>query len=279
MFCKNCGNKMDDQQVFCGNCGQPVVENQENTSPKANNFAIMKLIKIYFAKPITFFSELNDEDSTKASIVLVIVLPIIYGLLNILYKSSLINSIINKFKGLPDVLSGIGIITPKEAVQAKQEMIVSSGFLDMKNKIYALFDNKDIFLNGVIQVIGIVVLTGIILAILNAIMLKNKLSNKHICLLATAAYIPLVLSLGVSIIATFISIIFGAFIILFGYILSFITLYSGIIQLSEEKKDNIFILMAILFLVVSAIASIVIVKQFESSITSVSNIYKLIQSW
>jgi len=274
MFCKNCGREVAEGDGFCGNCGQPA-ENREGVKlHKLNDFMIIKLIKTYFTKPLSFFSEFKNEDSVKTSVGLLVGLPIIYGLLNILYTSSLINSFLNLFNKLPDILSKAGIISVQEAIMAKKELLLSSEVEDMKNKISAFVDNKDVFLNGVGQVIGIIILTGIILAIINAAILKNKMSYKDILIISTASYIPLVLSLIVAIIATFISVIFGAFILISGYILSVITIYSGIRQLSEEKNDKVFMIMAILFVVISAVLAIVITKQFENSIIEITNAVK-----
>ena len=121
---------------------------------------------------------------------------------------------------------------------ASQQLMMSSQVLQAKSNINAMVDNKDIFLNGAIQVLVIMVVTAIILAILNAIILKNKIKPIDIIFISTASYIPLVLSMAVASIATLISIIFGLLILASGYILSFITLYSGIRQISDEKNDK-----------------------------------------
>ena len=279
MFCKNCGKEVAEGDGFCGNCGQSSENKPGIKLHIAKDFMIVKLIKTYFTKPLSFFSELKNEDSVKTSVGLLIGLPIIYGLLNILYTSSLINSFFNMFNKLPDILSKAGIISAKEAIMAKQELLLSSEVVDVKNKISAFVDNKDIFFNGAGQVIGIIILTGIILAIINAAILKNKMSYKDILIISTASYIPLVLSLILAIIATFISVIFGAFILISGYILSFITIYSGIRQLSEEKNDKVFIIMAILFVVISAVLQYLVTKQFENSIMEILNVYETMENF
>ena len=284
MFCKNCGSEMLDGDKFCGTCGQSQSERVESakasvSSARMNDSALIKLFKSYFIKPLSFFSELKDEDLVKTSVALVLGLPIIHGLLSILYTSALINSTFSMLKQLPNILASAKIISEQEALRASQELMMSSQVLQAKSNINAMIDNKDIFLNASGQVLGIIVMTAIVLAILNAIILKNKMKPMDIIFISAASYIPLVLSMALTTIATLISIIFGLLILASGYILSFITLYSGIRQISDEKNDKIFILMTILFISVSAILSICVLKRIESSLSETMNIFNNLKSF
>ena len=284
MFCKNCGNEMLDGDKFCGGCGQQQsgsVGNSTGFVPPTimKDSGLIKLFKNYFIKPLSFFSELKGEDLVKTSVALFLGLPIIYGLLNMLYTSALINSAFSMLKKLPNILVDAKIISEKEALQAGKELMMSSQVLQAKSNINALIDNKDIFLNGAVQVLVITVVTAIILAILNAIILKNKIKPIDIIFISTASYIPLVLSMALASIATLISIIFGLLILASGYILSFITLYSGIKQISDEKNDKIFILMTILFISISAILSICVLKRIESSLSETMNIFNNLKNF
>lgn len=156
---------------------------------------------------------------------------------------------------------------------------MSNQMLDIKNKINAMIDNKEIFLTGFGNVLVMIIVTAIILAILNSIILKNKIQFTDILFISISSYIPLVLSMALGTLATLISIIFGAFVIISGYILSFITLYSGIRQISNEKNDKVFTLMAILFLVISAVLSILIVQEIQSSIMTIVNNFNSIKQF
>lgn len=276
MFCKNCGSKIVNGDRFCGSCGQQQLVNLEAyggfASVVRSNSILVKLLKSYFIKPVSFFSELKGEDLLKTSVALLLGLPIIAGLLNILYSSALINSIFSIIKKLPGILAEAKIITENEALQASQELMMSSKILDAKSRINSLIDNKDVFLNGAGQVLVIIILTAVLLAILNALILKNRIKPADILFISTASYIPLVLSMVLAIIATFISITFGLLILVSGYILSFITLYSGIRQFSDENNDKIFILMTILFVLISAILAICIATKLESSLITLKSI-------
>ena len=35
MFCKKCGAKIDDDSIYCGNCGARIIGNQENNFTKS----------------------------------------------------------------------------------------------------------------------------------------------------------------------------------------------------------------------------------------------------
>lgn len=282
MFCKNCGNEILNVDRFCGNCGQSVDGAKTEKviiSSTLKDSVMIRLLKTYFVKPVSFFTELQGEDLVKTSVALFFGLSIINGLLNILYNSALINSVFGMIKKLPDMLANFGIISRQEATQATTEMLMSNQMLDIKNKINAMIDNKEIFLTGFGNVLVMIIVTAIILAILNSIILKNKIQFTDILFISTSSYIPLVLSMALGALATLISIIFGAFVIISGYILSFITLYSGIRQISNEKNDKVFTLMAILFLVISAILSILIVQEIQSSIMTVANSFNSIKQF
>ena len=117
-----------------------------------------------------------------------------------------------------------------------------------------------------------IILTGVVLLILNAVVLKNKIKKEDVLFIVTASYIPMVLSVAAASLVTLISISFGLFILASGYILSFITLYSGIRQLSEETNDKTFMLMIILFLIISALLSICVTKYIETSFVQIKGI-------
>lgn len=278
MFCKNCGNEVLDGDKFCGVCGCQQSETGSmprsgHTRIKVADAGLIKLCKNYFIKPVSFFSELKGEELLKSSIALLIGLPIIYGILNILYASAFLNSIFSMIQKLPQILASAKIISEQEAARGSQELMMSNEMLEAKSKINALIDNKDIFLGAFAHIFIIMILTAIILAILNAIILKNKINLVDILFLSTASYIPLVISMVLASIVTFISIIFGLLILFSGYALSFITLYSGIKQISEENRDKVFMIITILFVLCSALLSIVIVKYIESSLISTMNIF------
>ncbi|GKU23229.1 YIP1 family protein [Clostridium folliculivorans] len=274
MFCKNCGNQIIEGDKFCGACGQPVDNPSGNSIRIKSEIGgeIVNSIKTYFTKPLSFFSEFKEKDVLRPSIVLLVVLPIIYGVFNILYTSAVINSIVNMIGKLPQLLSKTGMLSKAEATLAQASLMQSSEVTASKSMLHSLISNKDIFIKGVIQLLLIIILTGVVLLILNAVVLKNKIKKEDVLFIVTASYIPMVLSVAAASLVTLISISFGLFILASGYILSFITLYSGIRQLSEETNDKTFMLMIFLFLIISALLSICVTKYIEASFVQIKGI-------
>lgn len=281
MFCKNCGNQMEEGDRFCGGCGQPTDGGGSNNNivKTVNNGELIKLIKTYFTKPLSFFSEFRDKDVVKPSIILLVALPILYGIINIIYTSSVISAIFSMLKKLPDILAKAGLISQLELAEVKSEILMSNEVLSFKSKVDALIDNKDIFLKAAGQLLLIIIVTAIILLILNIVILKNKIRTEDILFIAVMSYIPLVLSGVLASLGTMVSIFWGIFIVFSGYILSFITLFSGIKQLSEESNDKAFILMIILFIIVSAILSICVTKYIESSFLEIKSMLDSVDSF
>lgn len=274
MFCKNCGNQIIEGDKFCGACGQPVDNPGGNSIRIKSEIGgeVVNSIKTYFTKPLSFFSEFKEKDVLRPSIVLLVVLPIIYGVFNILYTSAVINSIVNMIGKLPQLLSKTGMLSKAEATLAQASLMQSSEVTASKSMLHSLISNKDIFIKGVIQLLIIIILTGVVLLILNAVVLKNKIKKEDVLFIVTASYIPMVLSVAAASLVTLISISFGLFILASGYILSFITLYSGIRQLSEETNDKTFMLMIFLFLIISALLSICVTKYIEASFVQIKGI-------
>lgn len=286
MFCKKCGREMKEGDMFCGECGEPVAESRDNRKQRTSyepgpsspsfdlsNSQILKLIKIYLFKPLSFFSEFKGKETVKTSIALILGLPFLYGIINIIYSSAIVSSFFSGIKKIPDILANANIISFQEAIEAKTQLAMSTEFLTFRNQIENMIDNKKIFLNGFLQIFIIIIVTIIILEMLNMLMLKSKIKAIDILFISSASYIPLLLSLIVASLASLVSILLGVFIMIFGYVLSFITLYSGIKQFSDEKNDKIFAVMTITFVIVSVIGTIIITKSFEDSLLTIKNFF------
>ena len=270
MFCRNCGSVVSENDAFCTNCGTPAQggnsQNQKVGQVSIGDSAIVKLFKNYFKKPLTFFNEVKEEDSVKLSVIMIIAFPIIYGILKILYFSVLINTIIKSISKLPSLLAEFGIISKSDLVLA-QKYFLSNDYISAKNNIDTMISNivdkKDIFFSGMLSFLAIVVTTGIILFILNAVMYKNKMNYKNTIFVSISSFFPLVIALLLASIVTSVSIIAGFFIMISGFILSCITLYSGVKQTSEESETKIFYSMGIYYIILSILFTIVINNRLD----------------
>ena len=55
-FCKNCGNKLEENQKFCPNCGK-VLNSKDNAIKKSNLIIVLNILKylFYFISFVIFF--------------------------------------------------------------------------------------------------------------------------------------------------------------------------------------------------------------------------------
>ncbi len=71
MFCYRCGNKIDDDSIFCSNCGASICENKENKNTNATNKIKTKLANknalvaavVIIGMIVFFCSSSNDKNS------------------------------------------------------------------------------------------------------------------------------------------------------------------------------------------------------------------------
>lgn len=123
-----------------------------------------------------------------------------------------------------------------------------------------------------------IVLTGIILLVVNAILLKGKNKIIDLFFLSCITYMPFVIASLLGTLATYISILFGWLIIISGIILSFITLFNGLKEISEETEDKVFITVAVTFIIFAIIASIFVATYVPSNISDFINKIKAMDS-
>ena len=74
MYCSNCGNKIEEDEKFCGKCGQPVSNNIEvnnTTKPhikiKFNHLIILIIIAFIVMLGIFFTIKLNNGNFKNCS--------------------------------------------------------------------------------------------------------------------------------------------------------------------------------------------------------------------
>lgn len=296
MFCKNCGKEIKEGDLFCGECGTPVggqnpADNGASQKQNQNTYKvevqmpafnlegcqILKLLKIYFTRPLSFFKEFKECDNVKTAAAMTIALPFIYAVLNMIYTSTIVSAFFSGLKKIPEFLAKADMISFEEAIRAQAEMSTSKEFYALKGTFKELIDYKKIFGSAFLQMLGIIAVIFIIIAIINAVMLKNKIKVSNIFFVASVSFMPFVLSVAAASIINFISILCGVFIIASGYILSFITLYNGVKELGNEKEDKIFFILVILFVLISIITAMFITKQAEASLLEIKHIFSSVE--
>ncbi|WP_294406335.1 zinc ribbon domain-containing protein [uncultured Clostridium sp.] len=279
MFCKNCGASVNTDDVFCGECGGRVnstgsTENirRENIA-RANNEMVGKA-KNYFMNPVSFLSQLGEDNLMKKILIFALGLPVLSGIINILYSSIFIKAILKTVEKIPNIF-GKGMASSLFSTGIK----MSDEYRELKDMLENLLDKNEIFMGGFIHVLGIIIITFIIIEIINIAILKGKMHHEKIMLLSAVSYIPLIVCMLAGAVGTYFSILFGFFMILSGYILSFINLYNGLKLYTKDEEDMVYKLMGLFFIILSVILSFIIVTQFKSSISSLMNTISMFYSF
>lgn len=279
MFCKNCGASVNAEDIFCGECGGRVnsTENAGNIRREnitAANSEMMNKAKNYFMNPVTFLSQLGEDNLMKKILIFALGLPVLSGIINILYSSILIKAILKTVEKIPNIF-GKGMASGLFSAGIR----MSDEYRELKGMLETLLDKNEIFTGGFIHVLGIIIVTFIIIEIINIAILRGKIQHEKMMLLSTVSYIPLVVCMFAGVVGTYFSILFGIFMMLSGYVLSFINLYNGLKLYSEDEEDRVYKLMGIFFIILSIILSFIIVTQFKSSINSFMNTLSMFDSF
>lgn len=279
MFCKNCGASVNTEDIFCGECGGRVnsTENAENIRREnitAANSEMMNKAKNYFMNPVSFLSQLGEDNLMKKILIFVLGLPVLSGIINILYSSILIKAILKTVEKIPNIF-GKGMASNLFSTGIR----MSDEYRELKDMLETIFDKNEIFTGGFIHVLGIIIITFIIIEVINIAVLKGKIQHEKIMLLSAVSYIPLVVCMFAGVVGTYFSILFGIFMMLSGYVLAFINLYNGLKLYSEDEEDKVYKLMGLFFVILSIIVSFIIVTQFKSSISSFMNTLSMFDSF
>lgn len=291
MFCSNCGNKLEGGDEFCSNCGYKVSSrntsvssskmidfDSENIKKTISSYSLVKILKKYFINPLSFIKDFKGKELTRPVIELLISLSIINGFLNIFYTSTFIRKVFNVIKKLPNILVKSGVISPNEYLNDFYTGNIEKELTVIRTTIENYIDYKSIFFSGVARLLIMIVLTGIILLVVNAILLKGKNKIIDLFFLSCITYMPFVIASLLGTLATYISMLFGWLIIISGIILSFITLFNGLKEISEETEDKVFITVAVTFIIFAIIASIFVATYVPSNISDFINKIKAMDS-
>ncbi|MCM8710080.1 zinc ribbon domain-containing protein [Clostridium sp. SYSU_GA19001] len=276
MYCQKCGTKLNENDKFCGMCGNPV----NNTSPQIpvninlsketyqnvvnnlkdvtySNNGIINIFNTYIKKPITIFEEFKEKDTFNASIAMFILFPIIYGLLSILYSIELVNGVISFIKNLPMKMAKFGIMSSMEAAETVIDIQTDKEFLTFAAKAKTFLNKGDIFKYSALSFFLLMLITFIVVLVINTVMLNKKINFKSILFIVGISYIPFILAFVVQLIIGVISISFSNTMLAVSFSLTTVTLYKGIHEYSQVSKDKVFHSTALVIFVTSLVIMIV----------------------
>lgn len=302
MFCKNCGKQINESDAFCGFCGTKVnvasTENFENESSNNINMGdrvrdngmkqpvythqninfketiFGKLACNYFKKPVSIFSLMKNENTTKTSIGFLFGIPVIYGLFHMLFFMSFFKNIVeNILHFINNIGSAFGLGYSnldfyKYSSEISKIKTTVESYLSMNMKY------GNYFLNGMISMFCIIAITFIAIEVCNATILKKGMSHKNILFVSTVGFIPLILAIILNNVVIYISFVATVVIIMLGFIVSLITIFSGISQLVDVERDRVFCTILISSAALMCIVPLIMKTSLSSCIETIMGIVK-----
>lgn len=307
MFCKNCGKQINESDVFCGFCGtkvkiasrgdfeneisdntnkgdrvrdneikQPVYTHQ-NVNFKETIFG--KIACNYFKKPLSIFSLMKNENTTKTSIGFLFGIPVIYGLFHMLFFISFFKNIVNNIFYYMNKLGSIFGLGDSNLDFYQYSSEISKIKTTVESYLSVNMKYPNYFLNGMLIMFLIIAITFIVIEICNATILKNSMSHKNILFVSTVGFIPLMLAIILNNVVIYISFVATIAIIILGLIMSLVTIFSGISQLSDMKKDRAFWTILISSAALMCVMPFIMKISLSSCIETVMGIVKSMNSF
>lgn len=266
MFCKVCGKEIKEGDAFCTSCGAKISDDsslnvaQKSTTNEKYDYEVQnegeyiqshrnfketmfgKIVINYFKDPFQVFSIMKNEDTTSTSIGILIGTIILYGIFSMLYFITFLKNIVDIFfraiNSLSDNLKNILNIDISDYYNYSEE--ISS----LKNGINAYLttrgDNFNYFIKSALSIGILILITFVIIEICNSIILKNRITHKNILFISAIGFTPLLMSTIVNNILIYISFFATIILAIFGFIMSLITIFIGILQVSNKKDDKIY---------------------------------------
>ena len=266
MFCKVCGKEIKEGDAFCTSCGakisddsslnitQKPTDNEEYDYEAQNEDEYVqahrsfketmlgKTVINYFKHPFQVFSIMKNEDTASTSIGILVGTIILYGIFSMLYFITFLKNIVDIFfraiNSLSNSLKNILNIDISDYYNYSEEIS------NLKNGINTYLttrgDNFSYFIRSALSIGILILITFVIIEICNSIILKNRITHKNILFISAIGFTPLLISTIVNNILIYISFFATIILAIFGFIMSLITIFIGMLQVSNKKDDKIY---------------------------------------
>lgn len=152
MFCTKCGDQLDNDALFCTSCGNKVLENSIGEKGSSINIPISKdattnFFKIIFSalkSPSSSVSILNENFSSKNTLIFFISTLILIPLVNLLTLKTFISNILISLAELGNILEGgrlssFELSAMKPFLNTGLDKVLPYGQIFMYNLIYFIF--------------------------------------------------------------------------------------------------------------------------------------------
>lgn len=152
MFCTKCGNQLDTDALFCTSCGNKVLQNSMEEKGSSINISISKdattnFFKVLFSalkSPSSSVSILNENFSSKNTLILFISTLILIPLVNLLTLKTFISNILISLAELGNILEGgrlssLELSAMKPFLNSGLDKVLPYGQIFMYNLVYLVF--------------------------------------------------------------------------------------------------------------------------------------------
>lgn len=281
-YCYGCGLKIQDEDLFCINCGAKQ-ESPKGLSSKVKNMDLSGEKDVFinmFLKPITKAKEFVQKAEKGSVILITLFIVFMQGILGMWRANQIISGIeeiaMNMSQKIGKVLNlfafgGRGEMDPTEILSIKGYVNNIKRFIDMPyGKIF--FENMGIVMCLVFSVF-------IIIYLFCSIVSKNKIDTFKLYKISIIGFVPILNFEALSIICSYGSFYIGSYVAIIGAIISTIVLYSILKEtLSIDENNSAFIsavcVMAVVIIIYTFYQNIII-KDIEDIMTKTTRMKDL----
>lgn len=226
-FCTKCGAKLEENSKFCANCGKPVNKDENEESSCEFKIDYMEIIKVFekmIISPISSIRRLPKEISKTSTVAISVLIPILVGLMSIVFNKVMVMSFKRFFSDLitlgnSSISDNIRRIPTDDTGIEIFKNFISSGLLFM------LF-------------LGVIFLIFYISKYMSKV--KEDINLRELWNVILFCSIPMLCGYLIGLIVVSLSFISFVMIMLIGTFLSVITLYEGVNSFSSKLNRNIY---------------------------------------
>ncbi|PJI08765.1 MULTISPECIES: zinc ribbon domain-containing protein [Clostridium] len=239
-YCYKCGSQMEDDDLFCGNCGAKQYENEKTeTAPvKYENTDLQNVFKCLpnmLLKPVSAGEEFISKNSKNSTIIMTIILCLFSGILGVWRVQQFVSSIQNLVTSFVSTINSLANI-----MGSRGSNVQNSDIIEYYSKIrqYLKVPYGAIFVQNVAVLIVTIIIMFIILYLGISIVDKNKVNTLKIYNTVIISVIPFFYFKILAIIVSYASNYAGFVIELVGLIIcigTFVLLVRNVFSIDNNK--------------------------------------------
>ncbi|WP_010241255.1 zinc ribbon domain-containing protein [Clostridium arbusti] len=295
VYCYKCGYKLEDEDLFCPNCGAKKatlsdITKENSTKSERNNFNLDKVVNLksvldillnMFLRPVSTAEKFINETEKNIALIITVFVLIIQGLLGMWRISQIISSINSITMNLANRIAGLAsLIQPGSSSDpiSSSELNTFTSEID-KFRPYVKIPYGKIFIQNCALILIGILIVFIILCLANSMLSKNKGDIFKFYKTALIITIPTLYFELFSILLSYLSINFGLVVALLGFIISLVCL-SIVIKESLPLPENVRVFVVSVAAIFTVIVLAICLKSFIYSdiATLVSSIMNAIKN-